>query len=56
METKELNFNGFKMNGFFALFLHLVVLTAMIVGGFVWSVPAIEAGAAMGVQIGRAHV
>lgn len=51
METKELNFNGFKMNGFFALFLHLVVLTATIVGGFVWSVPAIEAGAAMGVPV-----
>ena len=51
MKTKELNFNGFKMNGFFALFLHLVVLTATIVGGFVWSVPAIEAGAAMGVPV-----
>ena len=28
METKECSFSGFKMNGFLALFLHLVVLTA----------------------------
>ena len=26
METKECGFSGFKMNGFLALFLHLVVL------------------------------
>ena len=41
METKECGFSGFKMNGFLALFLHLVVLTAVIVFGF---------------KIGRAHV
>lgn len=35
METKECNFSGFKMNGFMALFLHLVVLTAVIIFGFV---------------------
>lgn len=29
METKEMNFKGFKMNGFLALFLFL----------FVWAVP-----------------
>ena len=34
METKECNFSGFKMNGFLALFLHLVVLTGAIVFGF----------------------
>ena len=31
METKECGFSGFKMNGFLALFLHLVVLTAVII-------------------------
>ena len=31
METKECSFSGFKMNGFLALFLHLVVLTAVII-------------------------
>lgn len=35
MEAKEIDFKGFKMNGFLALFLHLVVLTAVIVFGFV---------------------
>lgn len=35
METKECGFSGFKMNGFLALFLHLVVLTGVIVLGFV---------------------
>ncbi len=35
METNEKNFSGFKMNGFLALFLHLVVLTAVIVWGFI---------------------
>ncbi|MGP1535681.1 SPFH domain-containing protein [Bacteroides heparinolyticus] len=35
METKELDFNGFKMNGFVALFLHLVVFSAIIVFGFI---------------------
>lgn len=41
MEEKELNFSGFKMNGFLALFLHLVVLTAVIVFGFIISVPTV---------------
>lgn len=45
METKELNFNGFKMNGFLALFIHLVVFTALIIFGFITSVSmAIVAG------------
>ena len=35
METKELLFKGFKMNGFLMLFLHLIVFTAAIVGCFV---------------------
>lgn len=34
METKEFEFSGFKMNGFAMMCLHLVVLTALIVGGF----------------------
>ena len=34
METKETNFQGFKMNGFLALFLHLIVFTGIIVLGF----------------------
>ena len=38
METKECGFSGFKMNGFLALFLHLVVLTAVIIFDFT-SVP-----------------
>lgn len=39
METKELDFKGFKMNGFLALSLHLVVLAAVIVLGFITCVP-----------------
>ena len=31
MDTKEFVFKGFKMNGFLALFLHLVVLTGVAV-------------------------
>ena len=34
MDTKEFVFKGFKMNGFLALFLHLVVLTGVAVGCF----------------------
>lgn len=34
MDTKELVFKGFKMNGFLALFLHLVVLTGVTVACF----------------------
>ncbi len=41
MEAKELVFKGFKVNGFLALFLHLVVLTAVIVFGFIISVPTL---------------
>lgn len=39
METKEMDFKGFKMNGFFGLFLHLIVLPAIIVLGFITSIP-----------------
>lgn len=39
METKEVNFKGFKLNGFLALFFHLVVLSAVIAAGFMLSVP-----------------
>lgn len=39
METKEFDFNGFKVNGFLALFLHLVVLTALVALGFIISMP-----------------
>lgn len=39
MEAKELDFKGFKVNGFLALFLHLIVLTAVIIFGFITSVP-----------------
>jgi len=35
METKELNFKGFKMNGFLGLFVHLIVLPALIFWGFI---------------------
>ena len=31
METKEMLFSGFRMNGFAMLFVHLVLLTAVIV-------------------------
>lgn len=41
METKECGFSGSKMNGFLALFLHLVVLTAVIIFGFIISVPTL---------------
>ena len=34
METKETSFNGFKMNGFLMLFVHLILFTAIIVGCF----------------------
>ena len=41
METKEREYAGFLMNGFAMLFIHLVLLTALIVFGFwlmeVWS-------------------
>ncbi|MDR0962510.1 MAG: SPFH domain-containing protein [Mediterranea sp.] len=43
METKEFTFSGFKMNGFLMMFLHLVVLTAIIVYGFTQSLPYIIA-------------
>ncbi|MDE6348241.1 MAG: SPFH domain-containing protein, partial [Bacteroides sp.] len=33
-KTKEFSFSGFRMSGFLALFLHLIVFTAAIVGGF----------------------
>lgn len=39
METKEVNFKGLKVNGFLALFFHLVVLSAIIAFGFMLSVP-----------------
>ncbi|MFV0546088.1 MAG: SPFH domain-containing protein [Bacteroides sp.] len=38
MGTKECNFSGFNMNGFTALFFHLVVLTGAIVAGFFGSI------------------
>ena len=45
MEAKELNFNGFKMNGFLGLFIHLIVLPALIFFGFTTCVPtAVVAG------------
>ena len=34
METKEMAFKGFKMNGFIMLFIHLVILSAVIVTCF----------------------
>lgn len=39
METKECAFSGLKMNGFLVLFFHLVVLTVVIIFGFITSVP-----------------
>ncbi|WP_281643715.1 SPFH domain-containing protein [Bacteroides zoogleoformans] len=35
METKELDFKGLRVNGFVALFLHLIVLSAMILSAFI---------------------
>lgn len=49
METKELNFSGFKMNGFVALLLHLVVLPALIVLGIITSVPTAIAAGLLGI-------
>lgn len=40
METKEVKFNGFKMNGFAMLFTHLVLFTALIVFCFTLRMPA----------------
>lgn len=40
METKELDFKGFKVNGFLGLFIHVILLSALIVGGFMISVSA----------------
>ena len=37
METKEMAFKGFKMNGFIMLFIHLVILSAVIVTCFMQS-------------------
>ena len=47
METKECGFSGFKMNGFLALFLHLVVLTAVIILGFIISIPTLVLSACL---------
>lgn len=45
MEAKEKNFSGFKMNGFLGLFIHLIVLPALIYFGFVTCVStAVVAG------------
>ena len=41
MEAKELDFKGFKVNGILALFFHLVVLTAVIIFGFITCVPTL---------------
>ncbi len=37
MEAKEFDFKGFKLNGFLGLFIHVIVLTALIVGGIIIS-------------------
>ncbi len=47
METKECGFSGFKMNGFLALFLHLVVFTAVIILGFIISIPTLVLSACL---------
>lgn len=49
METKEFDFNGFKVNGFLALFLHLVVLTALVALGFIISMPTMILSAGLSV-------
>lgn len=41
METKEFKFSGLKMNGFLALFLHLVVFSIIIFFGFILWMPTI---------------
>ena len=40
MDTKELDFNGTKINGFFMLFLHLVVTTGLSVACFILGKPS----------------
>lgn len=49
MEAKELDFKGFKVNGFLALFLHLVVLTTAIIFGFITSVPTMILSACLSI-------
>ena len=49
MEAKEFDFKGFKMGGFVALFLHLVVLTAVIIFGFITSTPTLILSVALSI-------
>lgn len=49
MEAKEFDFKGFKMGGFIALFLHLVVLTAVIIFGFITSTPTLILSVALSI-------
>lgn len=48
METKEMIFKGFRLNGFAMLFVHLIIVSAAIVGCFV---QVSEAGYAIGVLL-----
>lgn len=48
METKEMIFKGFRLNGFAMLFVHLIIVSASIVGCFV---QVSEAGYAIGVLL-----
>lgn len=41
MDTKELVYKGFKMNGFLVLFLHLVVLTGAAIACFILGITAL---------------
>ena len=49
MDTKEIAFKGFKMNGFVALLLRLVVLTAVVVDCFLMSNPVLFVIGVLGV-------
>lgn len=41
METKEFDFKGFRVNGFLGLFIHIILLSALIAGGFIVSASAL---------------
>ncbi|TWV14739.1 SPFH domain-containing protein [Bacteroidaceae bacterium HV4-6-C5C] len=41
MEMKEFDFKSFKMNGFLALFIHLIVMPLLMVWGVITSIPTL---------------
>lgn len=41
METNEFDFKGFRVNGFLGLFIHIIILSTLITGGFIVSASAL---------------